>query len=716
MKRTTSIPVGSSGKSRTRRGGRLAPLAALLILTAGLSTTWVSAGRDHPARVSFMDGRAAYESSGDVDWSEVTLNLPLVSGDRIVAHPDSRIEVELGDGNFARISGETDIFFTELSRKKTLLKIHQGDLILRVNDSGSVHVEMELAAMRIRKKGLYRIQADPGGRMRLVVHKGRAEVNSRHGKERVGTGQELLLDARQVGIQALVRDLDDFELWSGRRDALLVSSRSTGYLGGVDYPGVHSLDRHGHWAHYGTHGHVWVPAVAVGWAPFRHGRWGYLAGGWTWISYEPWGWLPYHYGRWIYYGPRARWAWVPGGFNRWQPALVDFYWGSGYVGWAPRGYYRGRHRGRGNTTVVVQNNIFRNWNPRDRSNGLTVIHGRDLGRGPARTRVVAANSVVRNFRQGLPRDLRRPRGRGPNAVYSRSGVRSSRVASRPAGRTRDRVAEGASRRSGVARSRSESSVVRVPSRRSSVSRSDRTGSSRAITRQRPDSRRSGRSGVNVVRTPTRAPQSNRSTTTNRSLSRSAPGSGGSFTSRSNRQLSIPPVAPPNNVSRGSRERTPSRPSFVTRRNQTRSTGSVTRQRPNSRPSRQSGPSFSRTPNRAPNSTRSTPSSRSFTRPSSRSGGSVTNRTSRNRARPSVSSSRASRPTSQRSFSRPSVGSSSRSTSRPAVRSRPSPRPSPSFRAPAPSRSRPSNSSVRSAPRRSGSSGGSSRSRRSSRDR
>ena len=763
MNTATPTPLSSYENSKAWRGVRMAPLATLLILIlmTGFSTTWVSAGRDHPARVSFMDGRAAYESSGDVDWSEVTLNLPLVSGDRIVAHPDSRIEVELGDGNFVRISGETDVFFTELAREKTLLKIHQGDLILRVNDAGSVHVEMELAAMKIRKKGLYRIQADPDGRMRLAVHKGRAEVSSRHGKQRVETGQEVLLDAIQVGVQALVRDLDDFELWSGRRDALLVSSRSTGYLGGVDYPGVHSLDGHGHWANYGSHGHVWVPTVAVGWTPFRHGRWCYLAGGWTWVSYEPWGWLPYHYGRWIYYGPRSRWAWVPGGFNRWHAAHVDFYWGNGYVGWAPRGYYGGRRRGRGNTTVVVQNNIFENWNPRDRSNGLTVVHGRDLGRGPGKTRVVASNSIVNNFRQGLPRELRRSRGRGPNAVYSRSGVRSSRLASRPIGRTRDRVAEGGSRRSGVARSRSEGSVGRVPSRRPSVSRSDRTGSNRAITRQRPDSRRSGRSGMNVVRTPTRAPQSKRSTTSSRSISRPSSGSGGSFTNRtnrSNRQLSIPPIAAPENVSKGSRSRAPSRPSFVTRPNRTGSQGSFTRQRPASRQSGRSGPSVIRTPARAPQSSRVPASNRSLSRSSSGSRGSVTsrtnrspsrpsvtnpgksrvrtpsrpsfvsrpnrtgstgsltNRTSRNRARPSVSSSRSSRPTSQRSVSRPSVRSSSRSSSRPSVRSRPSPRSTPSYRAPSPSRSRPSSSQVRSAPKRSGPSGGSSRSRRSSRNR
>ncbi len=711
MKNPTSNPVGSSDNSRAWRGDRLVPLAALLILTIGFSTTWVAAGRDHPARVSFMDGRAAYESSGDVDWSEVTLNLPLVSGDRIVAHPDSRIEVELGDSNFVRVSGETDVFFAELSRKKTLLKIHQGDLILRVNDSGSVYLDMELAAMRIRKKGLYRIQADPDGTMRLVVHKGRVEVTSRHGKERVETGHELLLDASQVGIQALVRDLDDFELWSGRRDALLVSSKSTGYLGGVSYPGVHSLDHHGRWYNYGSHGHVWVPTVAVGWTPFRHGRWCYLAGGWTWVSYEPWGWLPYHYGRWIYYGPRARWAWVPGGFNRWHAAHVDFYWGNGYVGWAPRGYYGRGRRGGGNTTVVVNNNIFRNWNPRDRSNGLTVVHGRDLGRGPGRTRVVASNAIVGRFREGLPRELRRPRGRGPNAVYSGSGVRSSRLASRPTGRTRDRVAGAGSRRSGVARSGSKGSVVRVPSRPSAVRRSDRSGPTRSIVRQRPDSRRSGRSEVNVIRTPNRAPQTTRSTAPSRSLSRSSSGSGGSFTTRSNRRLSIPPVARPDSVSKGSRGRTPSGPTFVTRPNRTGSTGTFSRQRSDSRQRGRSGPSFSRTPNRTPQSSRPSSPSRSISRSSSGSRGSVTRRAPRNQSRPSVSRSRS---TSQRSASRPAVRSSSRSSSRPSVQSRPAPRSTPSYRAPSPPRSRPSGSQVRSAPRSSGSSNRSSGSRRSSR--
>ena len=484
MKSPSSIPLDGSRNPRAWRRGRLATLAVLVILIPGFTATWVSAGRDHPARVSFMDGRAAYETSGDVDWNELTLNLPLVSGDRIVGHPDSRIEVELGDGNFVRISGETDVLFPELSQKKTILKIHAGDVILRVNDADRVQVDLELASVKIRKQGLYRIQVDPDGSTGLVVHQGRAEVSSRHGKERVETGQQLLLDGRRIGSQALVRDLDDFELWSGRRDAVMVSSRSAAYLGGEDFPGARSLDHHGNWDNYGRYGHVWVPDASVGWAPFRNGRWTYLSSGLTWVSHEPWGWLPYHYGNWIYYQPVGRWAWMPGGFNRWHPSLVDFYWGSGYVGWAPRGYYTGGNQGLGN--------------PRDRSNGLTVVHRNDLGRGPARTRVAASNTVVGGFREGLPRELRRSRVWNRNSAFSRTGSRASRLASRSTANSRDGVVQGGPRRPTVARS-------------------DTDGARN------------------------RSQQSYRSNSRNRSFSRTSPGSRRSLTTRSSRSASRPSV-------------------------------------------------------------------------------------------------------------------------------------------------------------------------------
>ena len=517
MRTPSPLPTGDSTHSRTRRWSRTALSCAFLVLLTGFSATWVSAGRDHPARVSFMDGRAAYETSGDVDWNEVTVNLPLVSGDRIMGHSDSRIGVELGDGNFVRISGETDVLFPELSRKKTILKLHVGDLILRVADASRIQVDLDQASVKIRKKGLYRFQIDPEGSVRLVVHRGRAEVSSRHGKERVETGQELRLDARQIGIQALVRDLDEFELWSGRRDAAMVSSLSAGYLGGVDFPGVESLDQYGDWVQAGSFGHVWVPDASVGWAPFRYGRWCYLSSGLTWVSHEPWGWLPYHYGRWIHYGPMNRWAWVPGGFNRWRPALVDFYWGGDYFGWAPRGYY-GRGIGGGSPTTVVQNNTLRNWNPRDRSNGLTVIHRNDLGREPTRTRVLASGDIVGGLRQGLPRELRRSRVWNRNSVSPRT-VRASRLASRSTTNPREGVVGSGPRRPSVSRNDTAGSRVRVQSPRDTQ----------------------GRFASSIDRTRSMSRRSFRSDSSNRTFSRTTPGSRGSFSNRSSRNASRPSV-------------------------------------------------------------------------------------------------------------------------------------------------------------------------------
>ena len=425
-------------------------MTLLLILLAGASTSLLLASHDQPPRISYLEGSAAYEATGDVEWDEATVNLPLTQGDRIFSHPDSRLEIEFGNGNFLRMDSATDVTFPELSSDRIILQVYEGDLILRINDPRGLHVQTPLASIEIKKKGLYRIWVAPGGLIQVAVRDGKAEVSTQHGKEKLVANQELVIDGSRIQIQALAGDPDDFELWSGRRDALAVDSRSVKFVGGVYYPGVYDLDHYGTWAHYGHYGPVWVPHVEVGWIPFRRGRWCHLSFGLTWISQEPWGWLPYHYGRWIYYQPYSRWAWVPGGFNRWRPAHVDFYWGNGYVGWAPRGYYRGR------TRVVNNTVIFNNWNPRDRSNGLNIIrheHLRSGHRGTVR-RIEPSRNIVRKFRRGLPREIQRAGGRGRRSAISRansprSGFNSpSNTDSRRSRLGRDRPGEqGQTRRS-----------------------------------------------------------------------------------------------------------------------------------------------------------------------------------------------------------------------------------------------------------------------------
>ena len=105
-----------------------------------------------------------------------------------------------------------------------------------------------------------------------------------------------------------------------------------------------ALAPYGSWVDDGRYGQVWEPTVSVGWAPYTDGSWAWTPAGWTWVSSEPWSWT-FHYGRWAL-DDGGGWAWLPG--TVWGPAWVDWYWGDGFVGWAPLGPF-GTH-----VTVINQ--------------------------------------------------------------------------------------------------------------------------------------------------------------------------------------------------------------------------------------------------------------------------------------------------------------------------------------------------------------------------
>jgi hypothetical protein len=92
------------------------------------------------------------------------------------------------------------------------------------------------------------------------------------------------------------------------------------------------LTPYGRWVVAGSIGHVWVPRVATGWAPYVDGQWVYTDYGWTWVSADPWGDLPCHYGAWAWADPYG-WVWAPG--TVWAPAWVTWAYSDDYIGWAP---------------------------------------------------------------------------------------------------------------------------------------------------------------------------------------------------------------------------------------------------------------------------------------------------------------------------------------------------------------------------------------------
>ena len=60
--------------------------------------------------------------------------------------------------------------------------------------------------------------------------------------------------------------------------------------------------------------------------------------GWTWISGEPWGWVTDHCGLWDF-DASFGWYWMNPmfGCGLWEPSLVNWYGGPGWIGWRPKG-------------------------------------------------------------------------------------------------------------------------------------------------------------------------------------------------------------------------------------------------------------------------------------------------------------------------------------------------------------------------------------------
>ncbi len=363
----------------------------------------------YPPRIAFVEGKASYEPAGEVEWSEVTINLPLLSGDRIVSLPKSRVEIELGEGNFLRMGEDTDIIFGNIMGVYGDVDLKIGEIVLRVTDTSKLYVHLPLSTVKIKKRGYYHFFVDNKGVSQIVVWKGKIQVENSSEKKDAQTGDYLLInhsDKISMDTTAAIQK-NELDLWSDRRDARFAVSDSVSKLG-ASYAGVYDLDHHGLWEHLSNYGDVWFPSVTVGWAPYRLGRWGHYSNwGWTWISNEPWGWLPYHYGQWHYYEPYQRWCWAPGNFSYWSPARVNFYWGSGYVGWSPLGYSfgfgsrPGRYHGNIDNSVTIINNYNTRGGP------LTVVTEENFRRskvGLNRVRTLS-KTLTSSLKEGLPKGL-----------------------------------------------------------------------------------------------------------------------------------------------------------------------------------------------------------------------------------------------------------------------------------------------------------------------
>ncbi|MGH8462084.1 MAG: DUF6600 domain-containing protein [Stenotrophobium sp.] len=347
---------------QVRRNSIATPLSRRAFLWAGALLALLCCGTvladDPPARVarlSVLQGEVSFAPAGQDSWSDIDINRPLATGDRLLSGENSRVEMQFG-GASMRLSANTATSILALDEQTAQVEISQGTLNLDVrhlDDGETYEIDTPTVALVIGTTGEYRIDIDnDDGSATVSVYSGAATVYGSGGSQYALNGRQSYRfgDAALTDVAAMsLAEPDDFDRWCFERDDAESRVESQGYVS-ADVVGASDLDAYGEWQAVGSYGPVWFPnTVAVGWAPYRYGHWAWIAPwGWTWIDNAPWGFAPFHYGRWVYVN--NGWGWMPGPSHMrpvYAPALVAFYGGShqgvsvgsggGPVGWCPLG-------------------------------------------------------------------------------------------------------------------------------------------------------------------------------------------------------------------------------------------------------------------------------------------------------------------------------------------------------------------------------------------
>lgn len=363
-----SVPLRSAVPRLLRGSGRalalwlLAACAALAAAQAPATDPATDADADADAeettpppgrvgKLGLLSGQVTLIDLQTDEQQPASLNWPITSGQRLITAALARAEIRIGSLAL-RMDGDSTVDFPRIDDEVIQIVVRRGSLALRAR-SREILPDIDLLTPRERlvfdDVGRYRIDVDrAAGLTALTVFVGSARIATGQATHVVSSGQRGEIgNVPGVGFTLLQPAADTFDDWVAsrdRRDDALVSGR---YVS-PETTGVESLDDHGDWRTVPDYGPVWYPrAVPVGWAPYRYGRWAYVAPwGWTWIDDAPWGFAPFHYGRWAMVG--GAWCWVPGAWVArpvYAPALVAWYGTPGVsvsvsigaVGWFPLG-------------------------------------------------------------------------------------------------------------------------------------------------------------------------------------------------------------------------------------------------------------------------------------------------------------------------------------------------------------------------------------------
>ncbi len=377
------------------------------------------------ARISLMEGDVLLQNQDTgTEWIAASVNVPLLSGDRIWVPENGRSEIQFLGGSYIRAANKTALDITKLERDSTgnitQVALSQGRAYIHYNGSSAKNpvfqVDTPLVSAMAYGSALFDVYVYEDGYTEVSVIKGTVYVEGQHGYTKVGAGDMISVGTDRYAELSSRRASDGWLSWNVSRDSLAArAGTSVRYLPPALYDYSADFDQYGYWVHTREYGYVWSPRITVStWAPYRDGRWVWRNHDYVWVSYEPWGWAPYHYGRWGF-TVGIGWFWVP-------PAVNDVFWGPGFVAWintptyvswvplAPREIYYGYgHYGRHSVNITKVNiknihvtNVYVNTRV---AHAVTLVHHDTFVRGK---HTVVRNAPANPFLAGLRVSTGRP--------------------------------------------------------------------------------------------------------------------------------------------------------------------------------------------------------------------------------------------------------------------------------------------------------------------
>ena len=143
------------------------------------------------ARISMIRGDVSTQRGDSGDWSEATVNAPVMIGDRVSTADNARAELQLDYANVLRLGPNSQANFTNLSKNQIQVQLGQGIATYVVFKNGEAEPEIDTPNVSIHpahQDGSFRIEVRPDGDTVIIARNGDAQVTTQQGSTEIHRG------------------------------------------------------------------------------------------------------------------------------------------------------------------------------------------------------------------------------------------------------------------------------------------------------------------------------------------------------------------------------------------------------------------------------------------------------------------------------------------------------------------------------------------------